>query len=78
MTEHRPDPCHYDRHLAQRVTKRHRDNCTTNACEGCRPCTAPHCHVCGRGHADNDHPQTCPTCLGKIGQDLDDRNAPAE
>ena len=72
MTEHRPDPCHYDRHLAQRVTKRHRDNCTTNACEGCRPCTAPHCHVCGRGHADNDHPQTCPTCLGKIGQDLDD------
>jgi hypothetical protein len=73
MTEtNRPDPCHYDRGLGQRVTKRHRDNCTTNQCDGCKPCTAPHCHICGRDHLDNDHPQTCPKCEGKVGRDLDD------
>lgn len=72
MTEHRPDPCHYDRSIGARVTKRHRDNCVTNTCAGCAPCTAPHCTVCGRDHLDNTHPQTCPKCVGKVGQDLDD------
>lgn len=68
----RPDPCHYDRALAIRVTQRHRDDCRTNTCEGCAPCTAPHCSVCGREHADNDHPQTCPKCEGKVARDLRD------
>jgi hypothetical protein len=68
----RPDPCHYDRHHGIRVTKRHRDNCTTNQCDGCKPCTAPHCTICGRDHVDNATPMTCPKCEGKIARDLDD------
>ena len=68
MTEiRRPPACHFDRTLGIRVTRDHRDDCpdpTTH--RGCAPCTAPHCVVCNRTHATNDHPQTCPECLGKI------------
>lgn len=76
MTEHRPPACHYDRALDARVTREHRDDCpdpTTHG--GCAPCTARHCVVCGNTHATNDHPQTCPTCLGKIRDDLTDIQA---
>jgi hypothetical protein len=71
MTEHRPPACHYDRGLGERVTREHRDDCT-NPTEhrGCAPCTAPHCGVCGHEHLDNAHPQTCPTCVGKVREDL--------
>lgn len=71
MTEHRPPVCHYDRQLDQRVTTEHRDNCTNPTTHrGCAPCTAPHCQVCGRTHATNDHPVTCPSCQRAIDQDL--------
>jgi len=82
MTEtRRPPRCHYDRALSQRVTTEHRDDCPTQqpapatgdcpaAGRGCAPCTAPHCHICGREHATLEHPDTCPDCIGKIRGDL--------
>jgi hypothetical protein len=71
MTEHRPPACHYDRALGERVTREHRDDCTNpDTHRGCKPCTAPHCAVCGHEHLSNDHPLTCPTCLGKVRDDL--------
>lgn len=73
MTEHRPPACHYDRTYGRRVTTDHVDDCLDSTTHrGCKPCTAPHCAVCGRTHATNDHPQTCPTCQGKVDQDLAD------
>lgn len=74
MTQ-RPDPCHYDRARQERVTKRHRTDCTARDCAGCVPCTAPHCPICGRGHLDNNHPHTCPSCVTSIRQDLTDIDA---
>ena len=72
MTEHRPPACRYDRGLGECVTRGHRDDCTTpDQHRGCLPCTAPHCVVCGHEHLTNDQPQTCPTCLGKVREDLD-------
>jgi len=72
MTEHRrPPACHYDRTAGARVTLEHRDDCEhPDTHKGCSPCTAPHCVVCGREHATNDQPQTCPKCQGKTDQDL--------
>jgi hypothetical protein len=71
VTEHRPPACHYDRDLGERVTTEHRDDCQDpSGHRGCAPCTAPHCTVCGREHASNDHPVTCPSCQGKVDQDL--------
>lgn len=73
MTDHRPPACHYDRHLNQRVTGEHRDDCpNSTGHRGCVPCTAPHCVVCGRNHATNDQPLTCPTCQRAVDQDLTD------
>jgi hypothetical protein len=77
VTDHRPPACHYDKQLGERVTRNHRDDCpshTDQPCpgrRGCAPCTAPHCVVCGHEHTNNDHPLTCPECLGKIREDLD-------
>lgn len=75
----RPPACHYDRGLGYRATSEHRDDCPgPDQCpssRGCAPCAAPHCTTCGREHATNDHPQTCPECLGKIRADLDDLEA---
>jgi hypothetical protein len=71
MTEHRAPSCHYDRQMKARVTREHRDDCPDPATHsGCKPCTAPHCAVCGREHTSNDQPVTCPTCEGKIRADL--------
>lgn len=74
-----PAACHYDRALQIRVTRQHRDDCPTTdtgPCPatgtGCAPCTAPHCTHCNHTHATNDHPLTCPDCLGKIRADLAD------
>ncbi|WP_224279113.1 hypothetical protein [Nocardioides lacusdianchii] len=73
MTDHRPPACHYDRHLGERVTGEHRDDCPNpTGHRGCVPCTAPHCVVCGRNHATNDQPLTCPTCQHAVDQDLKD------
>lgn len=67
----RPPACHYDRTLEARVTRDHRDDCTTpDQHRGCAPCTAPHCLVCSRIHLTNDQPATCPTCVGLIRDDL--------
>lgn len=72
MTEHRrPPACHYDRNHGGRVTTEHRDDCETpDSHRGCKPCTAPHCVVCGKEHASNAQPQTCPGCIHKTDQDL--------
>lgn len=79
MTHTTPAACHYDRALQLRVTRQHRDDCPTHqdgdcpaASTGCAPCTAPHCTHCNHTHATNDHPMTCPDCLGKIRTDLTD------
>lgn len=62
--------CRYDPDLG-RVTTDHRDDCTNpEDHRGCALCTAPHCAVCGRAHATNDHPTTCTACVSKIRDDL--------
>jgi ribosomal protein L37AE/L43A len=77
----RPKPCHRDRHLDQRIVNgEHRDDCPINdghpehcpgtGGRGCAPCTAPHCVICTTRHTDNDHPLTCPTCIGNVRTDL--------
>lgn len=69
----RPPACHHDTELGHRVTKEHRDDCEDPSTHnGCVPCTAPHCVLCRRNHATNDHPLTCPECIGKVRADLDD------
>ena len=79
----RPPACHYDRRLDSRiVTGHHHDDCPTHHnrpqdCpgadhRGCAPCTAPHCVLCRDHHTDNDHPVTCPKCIGKIRTTLHD------
>jgi hypothetical protein len=75
----KPPACHYDRALGERVTREHRTDCRSQhdgqcpaAGTGCAPCTAPHCIVCGREHTNNDHPDTCPACVGRIRDDLTD------
>lgn len=81
MTEHRtPKPCHFDRTLGERVTRDHTDDCPTQATypktcpghDGCAPCQADHCTTCGRTHADQAHPITCPECIAIVRKDLDD------
>lgn len=79
-THRGPKPCHYDRALRARVTTEHRDDCAgDHTCpadsRGCAPCTAPHCAICGRAHATNATPQTCPECQRKIDDDLADIQA---
>ncbi|WP_193613147.1 hypothetical protein [Nocardioides lijunqiniae] len=69
----RPPACHHDRTLDARVTREHRDDCTDpETHNGCVPCTAPHCVLCGRNHTNNDHPLTCPDCISRVRTDLDD------
>lgn len=80
MTEtRRPPACHYDRNLKTRVTRGHRDDCPRDTdCpgkNGCAPCTAPHCTVCGREHTTNSEPHTCPDCQGHVRDDLADLQA---
>jgi hypothetical protein len=71
VNTHRPPACHYDRQLGERVTREHRDDCPhPGDHQGCKPCTAPHCVVCGRNHTNNDQPATCPTCISKVDDDL--------
>lgn len=81
MTDRRPHACHNDRHLGHRVvTGQHRDDCPTQQptprpCpggNGCAPCTAHHCTLCRTRHLDNDHPITCPHCIGRVRTDLHD------
>ncbi|WP_435744936.1 hypothetical protein [Nocardioides sp. SYSU DS0663] len=78
MTDRRPKPCHHDRHLGQRVTRDHRDDCPTHTggpcpgADGCAPCTAHHCVLCSYRHLDNDHPLTCTDCIAVVREDLEE------
>lgn len=67
-----PDPCAYVKRLGYRATLgEHLDDCAdTNKCRGCLPCIAGHCSVCGRAHTTNQHPNTCPNCVGSVREDL--------
>lgn len=67
-----PEPCHYDRALRRRVTRRHQPDCATNTCDGCEPCPHDHCLVCRTRHTTREHPDTCPRCIHTIRDDLTD------
>jgi hypothetical protein len=62
--------CRYSPDHGRRILPgRHDDDCT-GGCDGCQPCTERHCGVCGRGHCDDQHPQTCPECVGLVREHL--------
>lgn len=65
-------PCRYERSLGYRATKgEHEDDCRDPAGHrGCVQCLEPHCSVCGRKHLDDQHPLTCPDCVGAVREDL--------
>lgn len=70
MTQ-RPPTCHHTPGIPYRTIPGHRDDCTSpHTHQACLPCTAPHCVLDGRRHATNDHPLTCPTCMGAVTSDL--------
>lgn len=59
--------CTYAGTNQPRIIKgRHGDECPSETCPGCQPCTEPHCRVCGREHAE----QTCAGCLAEVRDDL--------
>lgn len=65
-------PCRYERTLGYRATKgEHTDACTDpTSHRGCIQCTHGHCAVCSRKHIDDQHPNTCPDCVGSVREDL--------
>lgn len=68
----KPKPCRYERTLGYRAVKgEHADDCTDPTTHrGCVECTHPHCGVCGRAHLEDQHPMTCPGCVGSVREDL--------
>lgn len=50
----------------------HLRDCNTSGCPGCMPCRPEHghCHQCGIVHLDAQHPRTCPSCRGKVRNDI--------
>lgn len=68
----KPKPCRYERALGYRAIKgEHTEDCpdpTTH--RGCIECLHPHCAVCGRKHLEDQHPLTCPDCVGSVREDL--------
>lgn len=68
----KPKPCRYERTLGYRATKgEHADDCTDpTGHHGCLECLHRHCAVCGRAHTDDQHPQTCASCVGSMREDL--------
>lgn len=68
----KPKPCRYERTLGYRATKgQHADDCSNpTGHRGCLPCEHPHCGVCGRKHLEDQHPHTCPDCVGSVREDL--------
>lgn len=67
-----PKPCVFDRTVGYRATiGEHDDDCTDpTGHRGCAPCTHGHCCICGRTHTSNQHPLTCPECVGSVREDL--------
>lgn len=70
--------CRYDRETGKHQTREHRPDCVSNTCRGCQPCTHDddgnpirHCRVRTRcvSHLGWDE-YACPTCLGKIRDNL--------
>lgn len=57
---------HIARDLPRIVTGRHDPDCYDQTCEGCQPCTEPHCRICGREHADG----SCAECTAATRDDL--------
>jgi hypothetical protein len=45
---------------------------TWHDCDGCQPCTKPHCTLCHHQHLTPDHAQTCPKCVGRVRNNLTD------
>jgi hypothetical protein len=68
----KPKPCRYERSLGYRAVKgEHDDGCTDpTGHRGCVQCTLGHCGVCGRKHLEDQHPATCPDCVGSVREDL--------
>lgn len=52
------------------LRNRHDDDCESDDCRGCRPCTDAHCGMDGRTHLDVSHPLHCPECVGSVRDDL--------
>lgn len=71
MTDH-PKPCAFDRNVGYRATiGEHDDDCTDpGAHRGCQPCNLGHCGICGRAHTNDQHPRTCPECVGSVREDI--------
>lgn len=51
-----------------RLLKTHANADCPSTCEGCQPCEANHCGVCGRTHVGTE--LTCPACVGAVRDDL--------
>lgn len=67
-----PKLCVFDRTVGYRATiGEHDDDCTDlTGHRGCIPCTHGHCSICGRTHTTDQHPLTCPECVGSVREDL--------
>lgn len=65
-------PCVFDRSVGYRATiGEHDDDCTDRTGHrGCTPCTHGHCCICNREHTTNQHPLTCPECVGSVREDI--------
>lgn len=65
-------PCSFDRTVGYRATiGEHDDDCTDpTGHRGCLPCTHGHCCICNRTHTNDQHPLTCPECVGSVREDL--------
>lgn len=57
---------------------RHLSACEECDCPGCVECPEAHCWDCGDTHLQNEHPLTCPRCLGRHRSLLDDLAEHAE
>jgi hypothetical protein len=57
---------------ARLVNLEHLRDCNASGCPGCLPCTPEHGHCtrCGVTHLDAQHPRTCPSCVGKVRNDI--------
>lgn len=68
----KPKPCRYERTLGYRAIKgEHADDCAAPTTHrGCVECQEAHCAVCGRKHLEDQHPLTCPDCVGSVREDL--------
>lgn len=63
------DPCYRTPNDTRAIRHRHTiEHTHVTDCDGCEPCPETHCPACGKTHGTT----VCPTCLGKIRDDLRD------